>query len=329
MKFFIIDDSIVIRAMLSEIIISEGLGTVVGEAEDGIEINYELLNNKEVDILLIDLLMKKRDGLETIRAITPNFKGKIIMISQIDQKDTVAEAYLLGIDHFITKPINKYEVISVIQKETKNYLQEKSIVNIQQSLISLTNLNHGTSIEKTIISKTKPKQEVHTSGIIHKGNNILMDLGIVGESGYYDLLNIIEYLFDLENNCQTSFQFPSLKQLFEQVSINNCKSLNYDKSCIKKEAKASEQRVRRAVHQALNNLASLGLTDFSNPIFENYSSTFFDFTQVRMKMLELEGKDTYQVQCRLNIKKFIEVLYIEAKDSLVDQDSFYSSIKKF
>lgn len=322
MKFFIVDDSMAIRAMLSEIIISEGLGTIVGEAEDGIEVSAEILNDRNVDILLIDLLMKHRDGLETIRTLTPQYKGKVIMISQVDQKDTVAEAYLLGTDHFITKPINKYEVVSVIQNETKHYLQEKSIAHIQQSLLNLTSFHSGGVNEKTISiaeypsANSKQKLEVHHSGISQNGNNILMDLGIVGESGYYDLLNIIEYLFELENNCPTSFHFPSLKQLFEEVAIKNCKTISCDPNCIKKEAKASEQRVRRAIHQALNNLASLGLTDFGNPIFENYASKFYDFTQVRLKMLELDGKETSQAPCRLNIKKFIEVFYMEAKEPL-------------
>lgn len=324
MKFFIVDDSIAIRAMLSEIIISEGLGIVVGEAEDGIDVNAEMLNNKEVDILLIDLLMKHRDGLETIRMITPQFKGKIIMISQVDQKDTVAEAYLLGTDHFITKPINKYEVVSVIQNQTKHYLQEKSIAHIQQSLINLTSFHSGAVKEKTFETplypsqNLKPKLEVHQSGISQNGNTILMDLGIVGESGYYDLLNIIEYLFEQENNCPSQFYFPSLKQLFEEVASKTCKTNLFDPKCIKKEAKASEQRVRRAIHQALNNLASLGLTDFSNPVFENYAAKFYDFTQVRMKMLELDGKGSSQTPCRLNIKKFIEVFYRESKESLND-----------
>lgn len=314
MKFFIVDDSIAIRAMLSEIIKLEGLGTVEGEAEDGIKVDYELLNNKEIDILLIDLLMKERDGLETIRTLIPHFNGKIIMISQIDQKELVAEAYLLGIDHYITKPINKYEVVSVIQKETKHYLQERSIMNIQQSLKTLTYLHQESLKEKTF----EPRLEVHSAGIIHNTSNILMELGIVGESGYFDLLNIIEYLFNIEHNCQSRFQFPSLKELFEKVAEEQCKSSFFETNTIKKEAKASEQRVRRSIHQALNNLASLGLTDFANPTFENYASKFFDFTQVRMKMLELDGKGTCQVPSRLNIKKFIEVLYIESKESMVE-----------
>nr|WP_295973604.1 response regulator [uncultured Bacillus sp.] len=326
MNFFIVDDSRAIRAMLTEIILSEGLGKIVGEAEDGKEVTCELLYQKGVDILLIDLLMKKRDGLETIREIRPYFKGKVILISQVDQKEMVAEAYLLGTNHYITKPINKYEVVSVIQNETKHYLQEKSIANIQQSLISLTNFQPEGVIKSTIdlqphsksVDKDPPK--VHASGIVQSGDNILMELGLVGESGYYDLLSIIEYLFKLENSNHTPFQIPSLKQLFNQVALANCKSIKNDPNYIKKEAKASEQRVRRAIQHALNNFASLGLTDFSNPIFDNYASKFFDFTQVRMKMMEMDGKKTNLTSCRLNVKKFIEVLYIEAKKSMLKNE---------
>ncbi|WP_341465735.1 DNA-binding domain-containing protein [Clostridium pasteurianum] len=44
---------------------------------------------------------------------------------------------------------------------------------------------------------------------------------------------------------------------------------------MKKEIKASEQRVRRAILQGLTHIASLGLTDYSNPKFEDYASKFF------------------------------------------------------
>ncbi|MDR4190964.1 transcriptional regulator, partial [Bacillus pseudomycoides] len=78
--------------------------------------------------------------------------------------------------------------------------------------------------------------------------------------------------------------------------------------------KASEQRVRRAIYQSLNHLASLGLTDFSNPKFESYAPKFFDFTVVRKRMTEMtkDGVAT-SGHIRINTKKFIQVLYFEAK----------------
>jgi two-component system response regulator YcbB len=61
-------------------------------------------------------------------------------------------------------------------------------------------------------------------------------------------------------------------------------------------------------------LAYLGLNDFANPKFENYASKFFDFTTVRKRMTELKqasfGSST---NTRINMKKFIQALYFEAK----------------
>ena len=60
------------------------------------------------------------------------------------------------------------------------------------------------------------------------------------------------------------------------LSPNNSKKLGElaSEADIEKERKASEQRVRRAIYQSLNHLASLGLTDFSNPKFESYAPKF-------------------------------------------------------
>jgi two-component system, response regulator YcbB len=81
--------------------------------------------------------------------------------------------------------------------------------------------------------------------------------------------------------------------------------------------KASEQRVRRALYQALIHIASLGLTDYANPKFEAYSSTFFEFSEVRKKMLELDDKsEKASNQSRINMKKFIQALFMEARQLL-------------
>lgn len=304
MKYFIVDDTLTVRAMLKELIENEGLGTVVGEATDGVNVNNNILTQLGVDILLIDLLMPQRDGIETLRSIMPEFKGKVVMISQVDAKDMVAEAYLLGIEHYITKPINKYEVISVLKKVAEHHLQRQSLLNIQKSLKTITPLTSEPSIVNNNFNYEAEK-------ITSATNNILTEIGLVGEGGYYDLIDIINYLYTIENE-NKRFQFPSLRELFEQVAKKQCKG-KQNTDCFKKEARACEQRVRRTIHQSLKNLASLGLTDYANPTFEYYSGKLFDFSQVRMKMLELEGKKHGQ-QCRINIKKFIEALYLEAKE---------------
>jgi two-component system, response regulator YcbB len=301
MNFFIVDDSATIRGMLSNIIEEEGLGTIVGEAEDGSEVFAHTLAALEVNILIIDLLMPNRDGIETVRDIAPLFRGKIIMISQVETKDMISEAYSLGVEHYITKPINRLEVLSVLKKVGEYLLLEKSIHDIQKSLSFLNTQNHIPQIH----------QQSKQTQVIPSAKNILLELGVIGKSGDKDLLDLLEVLYTLEE--EGVREVPPLKELYATM-IKKRLSQSATPSEINKETKAVEQRIRRAIQQVLEHLASLGLTDYANPTFEYYSSKLFDYSQVRMKMLELEGKmhsDTSHT--RINIKKFIQALYMEAK----------------
>lgn len=301
MNFFIVDDSATIRGMLSNIIEEEGLGSIVGEAEDGSEVFAHTLAAQDVDILIIDLLMPNRDGIETVREIAPLFRGKIIMISQVETKDMISEAYSLGVEHYITKPINRLEVLSVLKKVGEYLLLEKSIHDIQKSLSFLNNQNQ----------LPQNTQQSKQNQLIPSAKNILLELGVIGKSGDKDLLDLLEVLNQLEEDGVR--EVPPLKELYASM-VKKRLSHSASQNEINKETKAVEQRIRRVIQQVLEHLASLGLTDYANPTFEYYSSKLFDYSQVRMKMLELEGKmqaDTSQT--RINIKKFVQALFMEAK----------------
>jgi two-component system response regulator YcbB len=300
MKFFIVDDSAPSRGILTDIIEDEELGTVEGEAEDGSEVYADELEAKGIDILLVDLLMPNRDGIETVREIAPSFKGKIIMVSQVETKDMIGEAYSIGVEYYITKPINRLEVVSVLKKVSEHLLLKKSIQEIQKSLSGLQQINVTTAPKRT-----------GSSTIIASGKNILLELGIIGESGNKDLLDIISVMYQLEKDGVR--KTPSLKDFYEKI-VEKRFGDSVSAEAITKEIKAGEQRIRRAIYQALDHIASLGLTDYANPKFEYYASKFFDYSQVRMKMQELEGKaDCSGTSARINIKKFIQALYMEAR----------------
>ncbi|MBM4761154.1 response regulator [Bacillus sp. B15-48] len=302
MNYFIVDDSDSIRAMLTNIIEEEELGTIVGEATDGSEVYVDELEEKKVDILLIDLLMPNRDGIETIHEIAPSFKGKIIMISHVETKEMIGDAYSLGIEYYITKPINRLEIANVLRKVTEYLLLEKSIQDIHKSLRSLE--NHETN------KQTKGSSLHHSPSIVSAGKNVLLDLGIISVSGNKDLLDILSIMYQLEK--EGVRKFPCLKELYTK-SIEKRFGHSLPPNELTKEVKAAEQRIRRAIHQALEHTSSLGLTDFANSKFENCSSKFFDYSQVRLKMIELEGKICQVKGHRVNIKKFIHALYYEAK----------------
>ncbi|MGF6952258.1 two-component system response regulator YcbB [Neobacillus sp. B4I6] len=309
MNFYIVDDDEVHRSMLAQIIEDEDLGDIIGEAEDGFMLEKNLMILKYVDILFIDLLMPVCDGLETIRRLKGEFSGKIIMISQVESKELIGEAYTLGVEYYISKPINRIEVLSVIRKVMERIQLEKSISEIQKSLNTVFNLQQPKQETANVLKKTS---------IVTAGEFLLSELGILGESGSKDLLDILQYL-DQYEQYHTFEQFPPLKEIFVQITLKKLgtPAAQID---IQREVKASEQRVRRAIYQSLNHLASLGLSDFSNAKFENYASKFFDFTIVRKKMTELQKNPKATASStRINTKKFIQVLYFESK-RLIQED---------
>ncbi|MBS4744261.1 transcriptional regulator [Bacillus safensis] len=305
MRFFIADDDRAIRSILGQIIEDEDLGEVVDEAGDGVGLEAHSLNLKKVDILLIDLLMPARDGIQTIRHIHPEFKGKVIMISQVEAKEMMAEAYELGIEYYIHKPVNRIEIVSVIRKVMERIKLEKSIYDIQASLRHVLPLEPVISQGAGTGAKRRTMKEA--------GEFLLSELGIVGESGSKDLLEILIYLHETQSANSHEVNFPPLKQLFIKTAERKLDHGVTDVE-VMREVKAAEQRIRRAIHHSLNHFASLGLTDFSNPKFEHYASKFFDFTDVSQRMKEMQ-KTSYPSGStgRVNTKKFVQIFYFEAK----------------
>jgi two-component system response regulator YcbB len=301
-KFYIIDDDPAVRSMLALIIEDEDLGEVVGDAEDGSQIDAYTLMMKQVDIVIIDLLMPNRDGIETVRELLPAYSGKIIMLSQVDSKPIIGKVYSLGIEYYVIKPINRLEIVAVIRKVTERMKLQRSIQDFKKSIDFL-------SEDQSFSNNDKPPGggSIHTSG-----NYLLSELGMVGEIGSQDLLDMLEYLHRLDIEQPLQQGFPPLREIFMQIALKK-NVRNAEPHLIQREIKASEQRIRRAIFHALNHLASLGLTDFSNPKFENYAAKFFDFIEVRKRMIEIAEDRGSNVHNKINTKKFIQVLYMEAK----------------
>jgi two-component system response regulator YcbB len=291
MNYYILDDDISTRKILTKIIKDESLGEVIGDSDNPLRAVNEI-TTLQPNIILIDLLMPFQDGIETVQQLKEiNDRSKCIMISQIENKDMVGRAYKAGIEYFIHKPINKVEVTSIIYKVIEQIKMETSLRTIQESL-SLFPFPEKNNNE------TKPSLEK----IMHE---IFSDLGILGETGSSDVMELMKYLLNLHDD----FENIPLKALYSEV-LNTKKQDTSDKAL-----KAFEQRLRRAINQALTNLASLGLTDYSHPKFELYASRFFDFNEVRLKMNELDEKNTPR-NPRINIRKFLYAFYIEIQERM-------------
>lgn len=295
LSFGIVDDDAVSRLMLQKIIEKCGLGEVVGTAGSGSEGERVLLETTP-DVVVIDLLMPDQDGIETIiRLKEQGYQGKYVMISQIENKEMIGKAYQAGVEFYIQKPINKIEVEAVLSKVNEQWNISRSLQEIKESLTKLS-LMHAA-----------PESTRKKRGVREIMQPILMDMGIVGDAGSRDLMDIMEHLA----RHHKAEGIPPLKELYETVS--RCHKVK--EADVEKEGKAVEQRIRRTVMGALTHIASIGLTDYSNPKFEHYAPLYFEFQDVRMKMKEID-ENSKPEKGKVNIKKFLQVLYLEVTDKM-------------
>lgn len=115
----IADDNERMVRLLGQIVRSDDELQVVGTARDGEEA-YEMIKSKEPDVVLLDIVMPKLDGLGVMNKVNSDKSMKkhpaFIMISAIGQEKITEDAFDLGAEYFIMKPFDNDMVLSRIKR---------------------------------------------------------------------------------------------------------------------------------------------------------------------------------------------------------------------
>jgi two-component system, chemotaxis family, protein-glutamate methylesterase/glutaminase len=128
-RVLVVDDSVVVRRMVSDILDSDPAIEVVGVAANG-RIAIAKLDRTHPDVILLDVEMPEMDGLETLTVIRqqhPNLP--VIMFSSLTDRGSIAtiEALSLGASDYCTKPNNMKS-----QEDAQQHIQTKLIPKIKE-----------------------------------------------------------------------------------------------------------------------------------------------------------------------------------------------------
>ncbi|WP_373898871.1 response regulator [Haloimpatiens sp. FM7315] len=280
MNILIVEDDISIIKILQRIIFDRNLGNVVSHAQNGIE-GMNKINIYNPEIVLVDLLMPGKDGLSLVREIKKkNSKTQFIMISQVTSKDMIAKAYEYGVEYYVNKPINAIEVQNVIKKVVERIQISQTLDQIKGIFSKDINLEKNVG-EILINSGDTVKDKEDTKDKI---KNLMSKIGIMGEVGCEDIINIVSFLIESSK----SMSDYSIKDLCGMFSEN---------------PKSVEQRIRRTATVGMVNLANLGIEDYMNEIFTEYSNGIYNFEQIKTEMDHIRGKS--RKRGKVNLKKFI------------------------
>ena len=111
-KVLIADDSTVVLDVLSSFLAEQDDIEVVGTAEDGLQV-LDILRAREVDVLLLDLVMPRADGFTVLTQIQKEDlpqRPHVIVITALMRDDFIQRAVNLGADYYLLKPFELKEV---------------------------------------------------------------------------------------------------------------------------------------------------------------------------------------------------------------------------
>lgn len=125
----IADDNARAASLLERIVSQDEQLRVVGTAEDGEEI-CEIIRRKQPDIVLLDMIMPRVDGLTVMERVrrdrTLKKRPAFIVISAVGQGRITENAFELGADYYIMKPFENDQVISRIKHVGRQHARGRS-----------------------------------------------------------------------------------------------------------------------------------------------------------------------------------------------------------
>lgn len=174
-KVMLADDHILMREGIRQLLEFDGSIEVIEEANDGNEC-IEKLKKSHPDVLLLDINMPKKNGIEVLKEIKDlDIKVKVLILTVHNETEYLLKAVDIGVDGYILKDSESAELKKAISTviSGENYIQPSLIPSLNSRLVIR-------DIDKDKIdSLTKREQEVLiqvANGMFNKEIAILLNI---------------------------------------------------------------------------------------------------------------------------------------------------------
>ncbi|BAF70455.1 response regulator [Nitratiruptor sp. SB155-2] len=119
-KILVVDDDFINLKLLKTMMMKQDFVEEVYEAKNGIEAIDILRDQKDINIVLLDIIMPMMDGLETLKIMRSDEELKDIPVIVLTTDETKkSEALSLGANDFVNKPIREQQLIEKIKTFTQ------------------------------------------------------------------------------------------------------------------------------------------------------------------------------------------------------------------
>jgi diguanylate cyclase (GGDEF)-like protein len=166
----VVDDDPMVRVLVAETLRQAGL--VVEEVDAG-EVALEFISHSQPDVVLLDVLMPGMDGFDTCVAIRAMEQGRhipVMMMTGLEDIDSIDHAFEVGATDFITKPLN----FAILGHRVRYLLRTmRAFESLRQSRMAIHHLAYYDSLTN-LPNRRMFTERLHQSLETARRNNRLM-----------------------------------------------------------------------------------------------------------------------------------------------------------
>ena len=120
-KILVVDDESRMRKLIRDFLEREGYQII--EAADGVEAMDCFYEDKEIDLILLDVMMPRMDGWQVCKEIRERSRVPIMMLTARAEEQNELKGFELGVDEYVTKPFSPKILVArvgALLKRVKN-----------------------------------------------------------------------------------------------------------------------------------------------------------------------------------------------------------------
>lgn len=136
-RILIVDDEKEIRDLIEIYLVNEGYETM--KATNGLEA-LEILEKHHVDLVILDIMMPKKDGVQACMELRKTKNMPVIMLSAKSQDMDKILGLTSGADDYLTKPFNPLELIARVKSQLRRYYTLNSEKPRNESILTLDDI---------------------------------------------------------------------------------------------------------------------------------------------------------------------------------------------
>jgi len=127
-KILVVDDESRMRKLIKDFLQREGYQ--IFEAGDGVEALDIFYENRDIDLIILDVMMPRMDGWEVCREIRKNSTVPIVMLTARSEERDELKGFELGVDEYISKPFSPKILtarVTALLKRVKGLMAEAHV----------------------------------------------------------------------------------------------------------------------------------------------------------------------------------------------------------